>query len=107
MAAEALASTGGLEDAMFLQKMMEELLGRAPEVIAHVDNKGLVNQLHSSKLVQDRKLRINIGMIKQMMERNEVGAVNWCPTDEQPADVLTKKGASGTRLVGMLTRGQK
>lgn len=106
LAAEALALSDGLSEAMYIQKMVSELLHLKVPIVAHVDSKGLVDQLHSSKLVLERRLRIDIGMIKEMLERNEVKTVTWCATDKQPADVLTKRGASGVRLLDMLSQGK-
>ena len=107
MAAEALALSEGIGEAVFLQRIASEVMGWTPPLIAYTDNRGLVNQLHSTKLVTEKKLRIDMGMMKQMLERNEIQTIRWCPTDEQPADVLTKKGSLGTRLVGMIKNGLK
>ena len=107
LAAEALALSEGIGEAMFLQRILRELLGRPPTITAYTDSKGLVNQLHSTKLVLEKILRIDIGIIKQMLEREEIEEVKWCPTEEQPADVLTKRGALGNKLVSMLKYGQK
>ena len=106
LAAEALALSEGLGEAMYLQKMVSELLGICPPIIAHVDSKGLVDQLHSTKLVMERMLRIDIGIIKEMLERKQLMAVRWCSTDQQPADVLTKRGADGSKLLTILAQGE-
>ena len=105
LAAEALALSEGVGEAMYLQKMISEVLGFKPCIIAHVDSKGLVDQLHSTKLVYERMLRIDIGIIKEMLDRKELEEVRWCSTDKQLADVLTKRGADGAKLMNSLSTG--
>ena len=85
--------------------MISEVLGFKPCIVAHVDSKGLVDQLHSTKLVYERMLRIDIGIIKEMLDRKELEEVRWCSTDKQLADVLTKRGADGAKLMNSLSTG--
>ena len=106
LAAEALALSEGLGEAMYLQKIINELLGFNTPIVAHIDSKGLVDQLHSTKLVLERMLRIDIGIIKEMLERGQLKAVKWCSTSQQPADVLTKRGADGSKLLSILAQGE-
>ena len=105
LAAEALALSEGVGEAVYLQRMINELLMFSPPIIAHVDSKGLVDQLNSTKLVYERMLRIDIGIIKEMLERKQIEVVRWCSSDEQLADVLTKRGADGSRLMNALAQG--
>ena len=79
-------------------------MGLSVPIHVYVDNKGLVEALHSTKLVQDRRLRIDIGALKQTLER-EVTAVHWCPGENQLADSLTKRGANGMPLLRIFHQG--
>ena len=104
LAAEALALQEGIDEAIYLQRMLAEMSLQVP-IHVFVDNKGLVDALHSTKLVQDRRLRIDIGALKQTLER-EVNAVKWCPGEKQLADCLTKRGANGSKLLSVFQTGQ-
>lgn len=69
-----------------------------------MDNKSLVDALHSCKNVDDRRLRIDIAVLRDMLERGEIGEVSWVDTSQQLADCLTKKGASTERLRAAVSR---
>ena len=103
LAAEAMALQEGIDEAIYLQRMLAEMSLIVP-IHVYVDNRGLVDALHSTKLVQDRRLRIVIGALKQTLER-EVNAVKWCPGEHQLADCLTKRGANGSQLLGVFQNG--
>ena len=106
LAAEALALSDGIGETIYLQQMINELLGFRPPIVAHVDSKGLVDQLNSTKLVSERMLRIDIGIIKELLEERRIETVKWCPTEEQLADVLTKRGADATKIMNALSQGK-
>ena len=48
--------------------------------------------------MEDRRLRIDIAVLRNMLERGEVEEVSWVDTSLQLADCLTKKGASSRQL---------
>ena len=68
------------------------------KIHCNVDNKSLVDAVTSSKLVEDRRLRVDIAVIKDMMKRGEISTVSWVSTAAQLADSLTKKGVCTDRL---------
>ena len=72
--------------------------GGRPRIKCYVDNKSLVDALQSCKNVEDRRLRIDIAVLRDMLERREVEEVSWVNTSMQLADCLTKKGASSRHL---------
>ena len=39
-----------------------------------------------------------------MLEKNEIQSINWCPSNGQLADCLTKSLASSTKLMSVLKR---
>ncbi len=106
LAAESLALLEGLEEALYTRAILRELyLKLKCPIIAYVDNKSLVEAVHSTKQVSDRRLRIDIGSIKQMME-GEIEEIRWCPGKLQLANCLTKKGASGYELLAVFHEGK-
>ena len=97
LAAEALALQEGINESVYLQQLFSEM-GFELSYHAYSDSRSLVEALHSTKLVSDRRLRIDIGALKQSLQR-EVTAVHWCPGRYQLADVMTKRGADGAALL--------
>jgi hypothetical protein len=99
LAAEVLACLQGLEDSLYLRAVLRDLLpGIQVPIIAYVDSKSLKDNLHSTKLVDNRQLRIDMSAIKQLIENNEISSLRWCSGLSQLADCLTKRGASGELL---------
>lgn len=107
LAAEALSLMLGLEAALYVRSILSELLitPKIP-VIAYVDNRSVVEAVHSTKLVDDKRLRIDIGAIKQCLSDGTLSALRWCPGDAQLADCMTKKGAAGHHLLRVFQNGK-
>jgi len=72
-------------------------LPRAP-VRCFVDNKSLVDAVYSSKRVEDRRLRLDIAVVVDMVEKGDLDRVVWLDTSRQLANALTKRGASPYKL---------
>ena len=60
-------------------------------VLAFVDNKNLVESIYSTSLVKNKRLRINICVIKETVKIKIVKSVSWCPGSIQIANPLTKR----------------
>ena len=104
LAAETLALLDGAEAAYFIVNIISEIL-LIPHLQIHcnVDNKSLLEALYTSKLVDDRRLRIDIAVLQDMLNRKEITKVHWVDTAGQLADCLTKKGAPPGRLKGAIS----
>ena len=101
LAAEALSLHACINHAIYIRHVIAEALNRKPadmQIIAYTDSNNLSNSLHSTTLVSDQRLRIDIGAIKQAMSEDNV-AVKWLPKQEMLADSLTKKGATSQALM--------
>ena len=109
LAAEMLALQDGIEDAIYLRELITQTMNRQNDSLpikAYVDNKSVIQALSSTKLVEDKRLRLDIAAIKQSLESGETVGVYWIPGDHQLANCLTKRGASGYQLMKALVRGQ-
>ena len=53
--------------------------------------------------MDDRRLRIDIAVLQDMIERGELQKVNWVSTADQLADALTKKGVPMECLKSAIT----
>ena len=106
IAAETLALVDGLDMAIYIGSVLSEILGaqRIP-ICCYIDNKSLFENIYSTKLVDEKHLRIDIASIKQMIDRGEVAHVKWINAEFQIADSLTKRGASNAKLLHVMESG--
>ena len=105
LAAEMLSLFDALDYATYLRHIISELtVFKEGELLirAYVDNQSVVDTLYSTKAVDDKRLRIDIGAIKHLMQRNEVTSVQWIPGKKMLANVLTKRGAASFYLLELL-----
>ena len=108
LTAETMALANGLDDVLYLKAVLLELkvLQSSSPVICYVDSKSLSENIYSTKLVDDRRLRIDMAAIKQLVEDHLVSQVKWCSSDRQLADVLTKRGVNPSNLQNVLESGR-
>ena len=69
-----------------------------------MDNKSLMDTLNSKKNVDDKRLRIDLAILDEMLQRKDINSVSWVETSLQLADCLTKRGASAERLRAAISR---
>ncbi len=109
LAAEALSLVDGLENAIYLRRLISELTGKAADSIkikAITDNRSCVDAVMSTSLIDDKRLRIEIGMLKCMLKERVINQIKWVKGAEQLADCLTKRGASGLNLLHIVQNGK-
>ena len=107
---ECLSLVDGLKQAVYVREVIEEIYKldeKSIPVRAIVDNKSTVDAVHSTAPVEDKKLRRDVSIIKQMLNRNEVASVSWCPGKEQLADPMTKRTAPAFRLMSVFQSGRR
>ena len=99
----------GLEASIYLSELLAEFLNiprNKIEIHGATDNMSVLNAIQSTTAVSDRRLRREIGAIKEMVDRKEVSSIKWVPGSKQLADVLTKKGVNGAKLLETLQEGR-
>ena len=103
LASETLALSEAADAGVLVSAMLQEIFkfSRLPKVICRTDNASLVDTLHSSNLVTDRRLRIDVARIKEMVKNDEI-VVQWVRGHDQLSDSLTKAGASASSLRSIL-----
>ena len=107
LAAEALSLLQCLGTAEYIRYILAEAMKLKPSLIpiySFIDNNDLHNSLHSTSLVSDKKLRIDIASIKQTMSEENV-SVYWLRSSDMLADCLTKKGADTRKLLSAIQHG--
>lgn len=102
IAAKALSLQEGLETALYFQKIIEDICGEHIPITAFIDNKSVTEAIKSTKLVEDKRLQIDIA--SAMIQKNCV-EVKWCPGKVQLANSMTKRGASGIEFLNVLQKG--
>ena len=106
IAAETLSLQEGLEEAIYVRAILQEVkLGENMPVVAYIDNKSVVEALYSTKSVDDKRLRIDLGAIKETICKDNV-IVKWIRGDLQLANSMTKRGASAKELLTTLYNGK-
>ena len=108
LAAEALALSDALGDAVYLMKLFSEVMFnnnyKIPVKIV-IDNKLLYESLFLKKSVIEKCLCIDIAFIKENINTQIISKVHLVSSCNQLANVLTEKGASSTELLNALKSG--
>lgn len=108
IAAECLAAVEAAETSVFLATALREILdpisqnGITVPISVLCDNRSLVDAVHSSTSVENKRLQIDISVLRDMIQRKELQEFRWVPTDMQVANALTKKGCSTMNLLDIL-----
>ena len=105
LATECLALQDATDAAYLVSSLLSEMLNDSKElinIVAKTDSKGLHSALLSTKAVNDKRLRVDIAYLKQLIERHELEKVMWICSNEQLADCLTKKTASCKSLLNCI-----
>ena len=109
MAAETLSLQEGLESSFYCRKMLENIIGiphKTISIIVYVDNQSVIEAVHSTKLVFDKRLRVDIAAVSESLTRTEGSEIKWCPSNIHLADCMTKRGAAGYNLLNILKDGR-
>ena len=72
-----------------MQNLMKELTSLLP-IFVITDNVSLVEAVYSPKSVQGKRLRVDLGYLKNLIEEKCVKKLIWVPSQYQLADCLTK-----------------
>ena len=109
IAVEALSLQEGLECGFYYRKIIEDVLGittKPISIIASVDNKSVIEAVYSTKLVDEKRLRVIIAAISESLARNEIREIKKCPDKDHLADRMTKYEASGYNLLNVFKEGR-
>ena len=111
LAAETLSMSEAIDMSVFIATLYAELTKGKPDpksldILCVTDCKSLLDALKSSKFVLEKRLRIELSAIKEMIENGQLKDIQWCDTTKQLADCLTKCGASSLTLRKTLQEGK-
>ena len=71
-------------------------------VYCYTNNKSLVDTNNSTKTLTEKRLKVDVCIIREMIEKQEVKSVSWCGSSSQLTDCLTKVSASSGKLLHVL-----
>lgn len=105
-----MALADGIDSAVFLATLYSEIttggcLANNLPILCVTDNHSLFDALKSTKSVTEKRLRLEISSVKELIHSGTVQQILWSATKEQLADCLTKKGASALCLLKALSTG--
>jgi hypothetical protein len=79
-----------LDTAIWLRKLWLEISGQAITIRLVVDSLGVTKNVATTKLTVEKRLRIDLAVIRQGLRRGEF-MLTWVPSLTNLVDVLTKE----------------
>ena len=108
LAAETLAMVDLAEACIFYRKLLLDLLHWEDDkenipITCKTDNSCMYDSVHSTTQILDKRLRIEMAILREMLFKRELSNIAWIPTDIQVADALTKKGVPSFKILGYVS----
>ena len=104
LAAETLALQDAIDNALFLNSIFHKILGVEFDMIAYIDSKQLHDSLKSAKGVTEKRLRVDIAAIREVIDEKGL-LIKWLPARFQLADCMTKRTAPTDQLLSVMKSG--
>ena len=101
LSAECLTAVDAAETSFLLRNKLEEMMcleSHTLKISILSDNKSLVQAVHKTTSLENKRLQIDINILREMIERQEINEFRWIPTEDQLANSLTKFGASTEKI---------
>ena len=95
LTAETLAFLEGVDSTYYISTLLAEIMygnidNHKLPIEAYVDNKSLTDALKSTKFVTDKRLRIDISSVKEMISNKQIKKVEWIPINKQLCELLNE-----------------
>lgn len=108
-AAETLALNEVISEVVFLQALLKEVMGEIAASIPsniYTDSENVRKAVHSTATVDDPRLRTEISILQESLEKEEITQLVCIPGKYMIANCMTKRGASGKDLLEILNNGR-
>ena len=95
LSADCLAAVEAAETCIHLRLSLSEILGKNPKDIPIsilTDNRSLTDAAHSTTVVSNKRLQIELAVIRGMIQSGELNEFRWVAAESQVANALTKAG---------------
>lgn len=97
--AEALGLGEAVDTGIYLRRLWKDVTGEHIPIKVRTDCKSLESALQSKSGVLNKRLRIDIASIKEIIEREDIAEILWVPSQKQVADILTKEGVQNKQIL--------
>ena len=109
LAAETMALQLGVSACIYLTSIIHKITNtNLGSITCYTDNKSLKESLDSSKQVSDPRLRLDIALLKEDIEKGILGKIKcqviWIASSKMLADCMTKRGVNPERLRDAIDR---
>ena len=91
LAVELYAMAVGFDVASAARPTIAEIMGRDVPLVVYTDSKSLYDALRTINTTMEKRLLFDLQVIRQAYEHQEITEVCWIPTDQNPADGMTKE----------------
>ena len=106
LAAECLVAVEAAEHCILLKLTLEEMLCFQHEQSISIsvisDNKSLVDAAHTSTSIENKRLQIDVSILREMIDNKDIQQFRWIETKYQVANALTKNGTPSDYLLKVL-----
>ena len=109
--AETLALENAVDDAIHLSNMICEIYTGGKEskvnipLVINEDSKSLIESLHSIRKVKRKTMRVIISSLQQLMKQGKIKAIHHVKSQQQLADIFTKKGVNSNLILDTVSSG--
>ena len=102
-----MALSDGVDHAIYLSVLLKELYPKFKTIDIpteiFTDNKSLHGTIHSKKFVTEKRLQINIGATKELINHKKVINILWIKSGNQLGGCLTKTTDDCQKLIQVLS----
>ena len=106
LGAETLALLEGAESSFMMKSFISEIYQlpsvESIQITCDTDKQSLHGAAYFTKTITDRRLKIDMCVVRDMPQRSEIQHILWTEAGTQLSDCLTKKGASFVALLKAL-----
>ena len=104
LATEVLSLVEAAESCFWLQNLLREITDmKKLNTECKTDSQSVFNAVHSVTALLDKRLRVDVAILTEMIGKGKIKKGTWVPTKDQLADCLTKRGNSPLKLLQVLT----
>ena len=109
--AETLALENAVDDAIHLADMIAEVYTGESKpniqipLVINKDSKSLIESLYSTKKVKRKTMRVVISSLQQLMKSGRIQSIHHVKSNDQLADVFTKKGVCSDLILDTVSSG--
>ena len=67
--------------AILLEIYKKEPHSKTFPIYCFTDSKSLLDSVHSIKTLKEKRLKLDVCIIREMLEKNEISSINWCASE--------------------------